>query len=59
MPVKLRPNTSCSAGTISLGVVLSVMVKAWAFRSGSFDISSSCFCMLLDHLCCGEIRGAR
>lgn len=50
IPVKLRPKTSCSAGTICLGVVLSVIVKAWGFKSGSCASSSSCFCILLDHL---------
>ena len=50
VPVKVRPKTSSSGGTICLGVEQSVMVSAWGFKSGNCDIFSSCFCMLLDHL---------
>lgn len=49
LPVKLWPKTSSSGGRHCLGVVHLVIVNAWAFRSGSFAIASSCCCMLLDH----------
>ena len=61
MPVKLRPKTSSSGGTIFLGVIELVICNAWGFKSGSCAIASSCCCMLLDHLwhChCDLCRGA-
>lgn len=44
--MKVRPKTSSSGGTSSLGVVVLVMDKASGLMFGSLAISSSCDCML-------------
>ena len=46
LPVKVRPKTSSSWGTSSLGVVVFVTVSAEGFMPGSLAIASSCDCML-------------
>lgn len=46
LPVKVRPKTSSSGGTICLGVVVFVIDSALAFMSGNWAIASSCDRML-------------